>query len=152
MRDLTDPALRPYATRLGNLPPNTPWAGCFFIPSPVAPGAKLKVIATASHGWDHASISLPNRCPNWPEMSRVKELLFFDDEVAMQVHVPSADHINIHPYCLHLWRPHDGGIPRPPAEMVGLPGITIEQARAMSAKERLAIQQKARRQMEDRLG
>jgi hypothetical protein len=32
----------------------------------------------------------------------------------MQVHVPASEHINIHPYTLHLWRPLLLEIPRPP--------------------------------------
>jgi hypothetical protein len=37
----------------------------------------------------------------------------------MELHVPIAEHINLHPNCLHLWRPQDVEIPRPPAYMVG---------------------------------
>jgi len=92
--------------------------GLFFVPSPID-GALLKVLATADGGWDHVSVSRPTRCPNWPEMEQVKRMFFRDDEVAMQLHVPVADHINHHPYCLHLWRPHWDSIPRPPASMVG---------------------------------
>jgi hypothetical protein len=36
----------------------------------------------------------------------------------MQLHVATADHINCHPYCLHLWRPHAAAIPLPPKEFV----------------------------------
>jgi len=70
--------------------------------------------------WDHVSVSRANRCPNWPEMEHVKRLFFQDTETAMQLHVPAADHINNHPYCLHLWRPHGVEIPRPPAIFVGV--------------------------------
>ena len=52
-------------------------------------------------------------------MEQVKRLFFRDDETAMQLHVQPADHINCHPHCLHLWRPHGVEIPRPPAFMVG---------------------------------
>jgi hypothetical protein len=91
--------------------------GAFQIPSPGTNG--LRVIASAALDWDHVSVSLPNRCPNWTEMEKVKRLFFLDHETAMQLHVPPSDHINFHPYCLHLWRPHFAEIPRPPAEMVG---------------------------------
>jgi hypothetical protein len=79
-------------------------------------------------------------------MAFVKRLFFRDDETAMQLHVPASDHVNQHPYCLHLWRPQadeeiaaeraeweragepwpygdlrsPGGIPRPPAVFVGV--------------------------------
>lgn len=92
--------------------------GMFFIPSPTD-RAPLKVVASSGEGWDHVSVSRANRCPNWPEMEHVKRLCFLDDEAAMQLHVPPADHISFHPYCLHLWRPHTLEIPRPPAWMVG---------------------------------
>lgn len=91
--------------------------GVFRVPSPTG-GSKLAVVASSGECWDHVSVSLPNRCPNWPEMEHVKRLFFRDDETAMQLHVPPADHINCHPYCLHLWRPHGSVIPRPPGWMV----------------------------------
>jgi hypothetical protein len=92
--------------------------GAFFVPSPTD-RADLKVIASSGDGWDHVSVSRPNRCPNWPEMEHVKRLFFRDDETAMQLHVPPADHISIHPNCLHLWRPQNVDLPRPPGWMVG---------------------------------
>lgn len=49
--------------------------GVFDVPHPRT-GVTLKVIATALDGWDHVSVSLPNRCPNWPEMEHVKRLFF----------------------------------------------------------------------------
>jgi hypothetical protein len=79
----------------------------------------LRVIASSGEGWDHVSVSLPERCPTWAEMEQVKRLFFRDDETAMQLHVPPTDHISIHPFCLHLWRPHGAEIPRPPGWMVG---------------------------------
>lgn len=92
--------------------------GAFRLPSPTD-GLHLAVIASSGEGWDHVSVSRTTRCPNWPEMEFIKHKFFKDDETAMQLHVPAADHINCHPFCLHLWRPHDGEIPRPPTWMVG---------------------------------
>jgi len=91
--------------------------GAFFVPSPID-GAQMMVVASSAEGWDHVSVSRKNRCPNWPEMEHVKRLFFRDDECAMQLHVPPADHLSYHPHCLHIWRPHDVDIPRPPAMMV----------------------------------
>ena len=100
--------------------------GAFLIPSPVT-RANMRVIAAAAivglSGWDHVSVSLKNRCPNWPEMEYVKRLFFEDNETAMQLHVPPSDHISYHPYCLHLWRPVGVEIPRPPSELVGAPSV-----------------------------
>lgn len=79
----------------------------------------LRVIASVGKGWDHVSVSLPHRCPSWEEMEYVKRMFFLPTEVAMQLHVPERDHINIHPHVLHLWRPLKGlNIPVPPKELV----------------------------------
>jgi hypothetical protein len=79
---------------------------------------KLRVIASSDAGWDHISVSLANRCPNWGEMDRIKHMFFTVLETAMQLHVPPHEHINVHPYTLHLWAPHNEKIPRPPSWMV----------------------------------
>lgn len=84
-------------------------------------GEQMNVIAASGMGWDHVSVTCRARCPTWEEMEQVKHEFFEPGETAMQLHVPPVDHINQHPYCLHLWRPHGdvGQIPRPPAELVG---------------------------------
>jgi hypothetical protein len=79
---------------------------------------KLRVILSWGDGWEHASVSLEQRTPVWQEMERIKRLVWNDDETAMQLHVPVAEHINCHPDCLHLWRPLNAQIPRPPDWMV----------------------------------
>ena len=94
-------------------------AGMFMVPSPID-RALIAVVASAGEGWDHVSVSRPNRCPNWPEMEFIAALFFNDDETAMQLHVPATDHINNHSYCLHWWRPHNIKIPRPDAILVGI--------------------------------
>ena len=78
----------------------------------------LRVVAASAKGWDHVSVSLPDRCPTWAEMDHIKRLFFRDDEWAMQLHAPPAKHISIHPHVLHIWRPHAVEIPLPPVEMV----------------------------------
>ena len=50
-------------------------------------------------------------------------LFFKPEEVCFQLHVSSGEHINNHPYCLHIWRPLDREIPLPPGIMVGIPGV-----------------------------
>jgi len=84
-------------------------------------GKLLGVVASNGDGWDHVSVSTKDRCPTWDEMDYVKRCFFNDYETAMQLHVPASDHISYHPYCLHMWRPHDVEIPRPPNELVGAP-------------------------------
>jgi len=92
--------------------------GVFRIRSPID-GADLVVIASSEDEWDHVSVSRPNRTPNWPEMSHVFRLFFREDEEAFELHVPARDHINFHSTTLHLWRPRNEKIPRPPGWMVG---------------------------------
>lgn len=94
----------------------------------------LRCIASAAFEdlrWDHVSISTANRCPTWDEMEQIKRLFFEDHETAMQLHVPPADHINNHPYCLHLWRPTHMEIPRPPGFMVGVQGMSPQDVRQL---------------------
>lgn len=78
----------------------------------------LHIIAASGGGWDHVSVSLVDRTPTWEEMELVKKLFFKEHETAMQLHVPGKDHINVHTFCLHLWRPHRLLIPTPPKDMV----------------------------------
>jgi hypothetical protein len=137
MRDLKQ--LDAFRLKMPGFPIGGSTEGAFAIQSPTFAG-KLRVIASAGLGWDHVSVSLPNRCPNWPEMSRVKDLFFHDDETVMQLHVPASDHVNNHPYCLHLWRPHQAEIPRPPALMVGIRDLSPDDVRAMSTRQLEAIQ------------
>jgi hypothetical protein len=91
--------------------------GAFVVPcGPVF----LRIIAAAGGGWDHISVSLPDRCPTWHEMSFVHRVFFAPNVVAMQLHVPERDHINNHPFVLHIWRPHSKlrRIPMPPKDFV----------------------------------
>lgn len=86
----------------------------------------MTVVASSDMGWDHVSVSRTNRCPNWIEMDFIKRMFFDDNEVCMQLHVASADHISDHPYCLHIWRPKTHSIPMPPSWMVG--GCSFDEA------------------------
>jgi len=91
--------------------------GCFKVPSPVD-GTILPVVASSDMGWEHVSVSHRDRIPTWTEMDYIKRLFFKDDEVAMQLHVRPVDHINVHDFVLHLWRPTFAPIPLPPKEFV----------------------------------
>lgn len=81
-------------------------------------GRDLVCVASAGEGWDHVSVSLATRCPSWTEMQHVKRMFFNSDEIAMELHVADTDHISLHPFCLHLWRPQDREIPLPPSKFV----------------------------------
>lgn len=133
----------PYRFQLSGL--ESPYGadyGVFHIPHNPT-GVKLRCIVSSGKcgleefgpawAWDHVSVSLPNRCPNWPEMSFIKSVFFADDETVMQLHVPVADHLSLHPYCLHLWRPLSLAIPRPPSDMVAVAGGVPEQIKALNA-------------------
>lgn len=76
------------------------------------------VVASYGGGWDHVSVSLVYRTPKWDEMEHIKRIFFEDDEWAMQLHAPPSKHLSIHPYTLHIWRPHDHTIPIPHPLMV----------------------------------
>lgn len=94
-------------------------SGAFTIP---LEGTRLlfNVIASSGDGWEHVSVSAEERVPRWNEMHQIKELFFEDAEAVMQLHPPKRDHVNIHPNCLHLWRPKPGfgEIPLPPLHLV----------------------------------
>lgn len=69
------------------------------------------------YSWQHVSVSTSSRCPTWSEMDYIKNLFWKPDEVVMQLYVGKSDHINIHNYCLHLWKPNsdlEKEIPLPP--------------------------------------
>lgn len=79
-------------------------------------GKSFRVIASNGGGWEHVSVTLCNakRCPTWEEMCAIKSMFFSPEETVVQYHPPESDYINNHPYCLHLWRPTNQEIPRPP--------------------------------------
>lgn len=67
----------------------------------------LKVIASvATHGgarWLHVSCSRRSRLPTWDDLRMVKNLFVGRHRKAIQVFPAETEHVNIHPYCLHLW-------------------------------------------------
>lgn len=81
--------------------------GAFSVNGPC--GRCLKIIATDGLGfvprWEHVSVSLSSRPPNWQEMCWVKDKFWYEDELVIQFHPPKAQYINFHPHCLHLWKP-----------------------------------------------
>lgn len=92
-------------------------------------------------GWEHVSISLikeeyiltgngrrigqkrklsVDRCPTWEEMCWIKDLFWDEDETVTQFHPPKSKYVNMHKYCLHLWKPVNFEIPVPDSILVGL--------------------------------
>lgn len=81
-------------------------------------GKSFFVIASNIGGWEHVSVSPVNRnrksCPTWDEMCTIKDMFFEEEETVVQFHPQKREYVNVHPYCLHLWRPKEDRIPRPP--------------------------------------
>jgi hypothetical protein len=101
--------------------------GVFFVDGPC--GRELKVIVSdglddgANGGWEHVSVSLQKRPPNWQEMCFIKDMFWGEDETVVQYHPPKSDYVNQHPHCLHLWRLLKAEVPRPPAILVGVKDV-----------------------------
>lgn len=77
------------------------------------------VVFSWGGGWDHVSVGFRNRTPTWEEMCEVKNMFFHPEEVAWEYHPMDSEYVNNHPYCLHIWRYQQEGIPMPPTWMVG---------------------------------
>ena len=88
-------------------------------------GAELRIISSGDKGndpentWEHVSVSLADRCPTWEEMCYVKDLFWEPCETVLQFHPTALAYINIHPYCLHLWKKAGTNHELPPTWMIG---------------------------------
>lgn len=98
---------------LGNL-------GAFQIPVSTKSKRCFNVISSDAAGWEHVSVSLPDRTPTWDEMCAIKAMFWGPDDCVIQYHPPVGAYINNHPHCLHMWRPTGIGFPVPPSWMVGV--------------------------------
>jgi hypothetical protein len=84
-------------------------------------GKQFACMASDGMGWEHVSVSRPDRCPTWEEMCVIKSRFWDSEEdCVIQYHPPKSEYVNNHPYCLHLWRPTEMQIPIPSSYMVGL--------------------------------
>jgi hypothetical protein len=105
----------PYASTTGDL------YGCFRLVGPN--GRKLIIMSSGTgpeaDGWEHVSVSIEGRTPNWLEMCLVKDMFWADDECVVQYHPAKSEYVNYHPHCLHLWKPIGVDLPTPPRGMVG---------------------------------
>lgn len=61
--------------------------------------------------WHHVSMSRAKRMPTYDDMTRVKKLFLGGDAWAVQVFPKASEHVNIHPYCLHLFSTTDPVLP-----------------------------------------
>lgn len=58
--------------------------------------------------WLHASISFPDKVPEYADMAILHRAVFGRKRYSYQLFVPESSHINIHPNALHLWGRADG--------------------------------------------
>lgn len=79
---------------------------------------QMLICFSCDRGWEHASVSLRTRCPTWDEMCMIKNIFWGEEEAVMQIHPPASEYVNIHPYCLHLWKPIGIEFPRPDKMLV----------------------------------
>jgi hypothetical protein len=103
----------PYVSKTGDR------YGIFIVPYK---SFKLRIMAVDGKdtGWEHVSVSLKNRTPNWDEMCFIKSLFWDDEETVIQFHPPKSEYVNNHPNCLHLWRHVTNEIELPPSILVGI--------------------------------
>lgn len=80
----------------------------------------LHFIFSKGLGWEHLSVSTPVKTPTWEQMCKMKEIFWGDDEVCMELHPKKEEYVNMHPYCLHIWKPIGVEIPTPPSILVGI--------------------------------
>lgn len=98
---------------------------------------ELQVIATdgavfpgsPGHGWEHISAcarklfhgkTFRYYVPTWGEMCALKNIFWEVEDAVVQYHPPASEYVNNHPFVLHLWKPIELEIPRPPAILVGI--------------------------------
>lgn len=58
--------------------------------------------------WQHVSVSRMRRIPSYEDVALAKRIFIGAEKKAIQVFPPQAQHVNIHPYVLHLWHCVDG--------------------------------------------
>ena len=77
-------------------------------------GTIFIVVYSNGGGWDHVSVSNKSRCPSWGEMCIIKDIFFEEEECCVEYHPAKSNYVNIHPNCLHIWKPQNRSIPVPP--------------------------------------
>ena len=83
-------------------------------------------------GWEHASVSQTQVraarkrelvratlvMPTWETMCHFKSMFWEPDECVVQFHPAEENYVNIHPGCLHLWKPVGNAFPIPASILV----------------------------------
>jgi hypothetical protein len=91
--------------------------GHFLVP---LEGDLWHLILSDGMGWRHLSCTNAQKkiLPNYHVMCRLKACFFPDDAWVVQFHPPPDEHVNDHPYCLHLWQYIAGEMPHPSIVLV----------------------------------
>lgn len=78
--------------------------------------SRLIVIASNQLSWEHISAHVrnENRVPSYADMCYLKSLFWDENEWVIQYFPAKDDHINVHPFVLHLWKPLGVELPKPP--------------------------------------
>ena len=97
-------------------------------------GKRLNFIFSYQLGWEHLSVSMPNKTPTWDQMCIMKDIFWNKDECCIQYHPKEEDYVNNHPHCLHIWKPREVNIPTPPSILVGFKNEEEKQAFLAMAK------------------
>ena len=53
--------------------------------------------------WLHTSYSRRNRTPTYEDTKFIKDNFIGKDKKSIMVFPSESEHVNYHPYCLHLW-------------------------------------------------
>lgn len=99
--------------------------GFFNIPHHKISNYVFRVMASDGMGWEHISVSVAqkdknaSRCPTWFEMCYIKDLFWDAEDCTIQYHPKKSQYVNVHEFCLHIWRPINAEILQPPREMAG---------------------------------
>lgn len=76
------------------------------------------VVFSNGLGWDHVSVSMPDRCPTWEEMCIIKDIFFDEEDTVVQYHPSKSIYQNMAKYCLHLWKSQKEDFITPPINLV----------------------------------
>ena len=85
---------------------------------PIHRKKSMHCIASDGGGWDHVSVTLKDRLPNYYEMKKIRRLFWGDDDIVVEFHMGKTNHVNINDKVLHLWCKQGDPIPTPPIIMV----------------------------------
>ena len=79
----------------------------FLVPFNAAKLAVLASIDTDDNGikWEHVSVSLKNRIPNWQELKFIKMIFWDPEDEVIQFFMPQSKCVKLYNNCVHLWRP-----------------------------------------------